>query len=178
MFEEYEGKISSMVVVDELGNPTSMATVNDVLNAFNVKINVQFFNLIPDVPYRYLLEVDAATILDKNESISAEMPEHSIVDSQLKAKTGTIVLNSSNLSQNTKISKNGYLASTTLNIDDIPIFRDAPETYKVKIHFKALTNKPQHTWQESETFVSIPGNAYRPGLGMPHVVPAFPSDQN
>ena len=173
MFEEYAGQISSLVAVDDFGNPTQFAEINTFSNSFNVKINVQFFNLIPNVNYSYLLEVDAAI----NITGEANVPKNQkIGDVQLKAKSGYIGLKPENTVESAKVSRNGYNASAVLNIDDVPIYQNHPLTFKIKMTFGALVDNQNVDWQIFSTFISLPENAFREGLPIPRNIPFVPNE--
>ncbi|MCT0009754.1 hypothetical protein EFL57_04685 [Weissella confusa] len=174
MFEEYTGKISSMIPVDEQGNPITIATPNDDENSFNVLVNVQFFNLRTDTDYQYLLEADNGIDI---QTMYGDKLSKEIADAQLKATVGSVRLNSDSITTNVKVSEFGYTAFAYLRLNNIPIQPNHARTFKIKMSISSLDEefKSLHT---AETFISLPENSYREGLPFPKPVNPFEEIHN
>lgn len=177
---EYTGKISSVTIIDPNGNPTNQVTLNPQENSFTVIANIQFFNLLPDTTYQYLLEVDRA--LDSStapDGYKQTIKDHGgtigINDLQMGATAQIIELNKKNLKENSRVSNNGYAASTTAQINHIPIrMYDNYRTCKIKVSFLPVGTTSKEDIQIFETFISLPQNAYRPGLPIPDLKESYP----
>ncbi|TVV34648.1 hypothetical protein FO436_08695 [Weissella cibaria] len=170
--EEYVGQISSIVTVDKSGNPILVAAPNPGVNSFDLRLNVQFFNIIPNINYHYQLEVATAADLRGEPYVTNDQK---ITDVKLRAVAGEfeLTLEPGELDNSAKVSENGYTFQTVLAIDDIPIQKDHPRTLKVIITFGELADgqpvdwRAFNTFNDFSTFISLPENAFREGLPMP-----------
>lgn len=136
--------------------------------------------MLPNTAYQYLLEVDRA-FNDSNapDDYKQEMKKHGgtigIHDLQMGATSQIIELNKENLKESSLVSNSGYAASTTVQINRIPIrMNDNYRTCKVKVSFLPVGTTSKEDIQIFETFISIPENAYRPGLPIPDQKESYP----